>query len=172
MNTNDENVEVVDNDGNKLSVCSKKETHEKGLLHVTVVSEVINTKGEWLLVRQSGDRQDAGQLVSPVGGHVIAGETTEEALKREAFEELGISGFIYKYIGRAIFNREIIGRKENHLFFLYEIYSDANPKLNHESVGFEFFSKAKLAQRMKINPQEFGEAWWFVVNNFYNEFIS
>jgi len=37
----------------------------------------------------------------------------------------------------------------------------------NSSVSFEMFSKDKLLQRMKTTSQEFGDAWWFVIRNFY-----
>jgi len=35
------------------------------------------------MVKQASDKQDAGQYVSPVGGHVTSGETDIEALKEK-----------------------------------------------------------------------------------------
>lgn len=109
-----------------LKAVSKQEAHEQGLLYKTVISEVMDSQGRWLLVKQSKDRQDAGQYVSPVGGHVRAGETEIEALKREAYEELGLQKeFKYEYVSRAIYNRRVLGRQENHFFIMYTIYSDS-----------------------------------------------
>ena len=85
-------VDVVDEQGTVLKIVLKQEAHRQGLLHKTVISEVIDSSGRWLLVKQSGERQDAGQFVSPVGGHVQAGETEVQALKREAEEEVGLTG--------------------------------------------------------------------------------
>jgi 8-oxo-dGTP pyrophosphatase MutT (NUDIX family) len=165
----DELIDIIDEENRVLYQASKSEAHAKGLLHRTIIAEVINTKGEWLLVRQAVERQDAGQYVSPVGGHVRAGEAEVEALKREANEELGITDFSYKRVGAAIFNRSVIGRRENHLFILYEIYSDAVPVLNHESVGYAYFTKPELISRVAEHPDEFGDAWHFVYRQFYTK---
>jgi 8-oxo-dGTP pyrophosphatase MutT (NUDIX family) len=167
-----EMVDVVDEDNNILYKTSKKKTHEFGLLHRTVIAEVIDSKGKWTLVKQASDRQDADQYVSPVGGHVRSGESEDEALHREALEEMGLKDFDYKYIGKVIFNRKILGRQENHYFILYEIYTDDKPELNHESVGLESFSKQQLATQIKANPKKFGEAFYFIVNTFYPELMG
>ncbi len=128
----DELVDILGEDGNFIEVVSKREAHEEGLLHKTVIREVIDSGGRWLLVKQSKDRQDPDQYVSPVGGHVTAGETDIEALKREAGEELGLIGdFKYEFVGRKIFNRNILGRQENHFFVVYKIYSNQGPTINH-----------------------------------------
>lgn len=85
----DELVDIVDENENKIGVATKREAHAQGLLHKTVISEVVDSSGRWLLVKQASHKQDAGQYVSPVGGHVASGETNEQALRREVSEEIG-----------------------------------------------------------------------------------
>ena len=161
-------VDVVDESGKVLEVVAKPEAHKRGLLHKTVISEVIDSEGRWLMVKQSKDRQDAGQYVSPVGGHVMAGESEEDALKREANEELGLQGdFKYEYANRAIFNRQVLGRQENHFFIMYKIYSDATPVLNHESESYRYFTEQELRTALKEEPELFGDAFRFVVQSFF-----
>lgn len=160
-------VDIVDENNKVIGQIAKGEAHQTGALHRCVVSQLIDSQGNWTLVKQASDRQDAGQYVSPVGGHVQAGESEDDALKREAFEELGLKNFKFKLIGRKIFNREVIGRKENHYFIVYEIYSDQPPVLNHESVGYEKFTPEQLAQEIKENPTKFGNAFHFGYSNFY-----
>lgn len=161
-----EMVDVVDENCKIISSVSKQEAHVRGLLHMTVISEVINSKGEWLLVKQASDRQDAGQYVSPVGGHVKSGESLEDALKREAIEEVGLKDFRFEYVGRKIYNREVIGRKENHYFIMYKIFSDEMPMLNHESVSYERFTIEQIKKEITENSQKFGAAFHFVWKTF------
>lgn len=166
----EETVDIVNEQNEVIGSVSKKEAHEKGLLHKTVIAEVVGTDGRWTLVKQSSDRQDAGQFVSPVGGHVQSGEADEDALMREANEEYGLTGkLIYRYVGKKIFNREVKGRKENHYFILYEITSDQSPVLNHESVSCQRFSKEELKTAISENPKQFGDAFHFVLKSFYPE---
>ena len=121
----DELVDIVNENGDILYVAQKREAHEKGLLHKTVIAEIIDSKGRWLLTKPSKGRQDAAQYVSPIGGHVTSGEEDVQALKREAEEEMGLTGdFKYEFVGRKIFDRQVIGRHENHFFIVYKIYSD------------------------------------------------
>jgi 8-oxo-dGTP pyrophosphatase MutT (NUDIX family) len=165
-------VDIIDPNNTVIGKTSKEESHQKGLLHRCVVAELIDSQGNWILVKQASDRQDAGQYVSPVGGHVQSGETLEEALKREAMEEIGIKDFNYKFIGKAIFNREVLDRKENHYFFLYEIYSNQNPVLNHESIAYKKFSIKEINQKLKYNPQIFGDSFHFVIRNIYSNLFG
>ncbi len=168
----DELVDIIDQNNRVVGQVAKREAHEKGLLHRTIIAEVIDSIGRWLLVQQAQHKQDAGQYVSPVGGHIRSGETEVEALKREALEELGIKDFQYKRIGQAIFDRSVRDQRENHLFIVYEIYSDHEPRLNDESVLFDKRTREEWKKLMKENPKEFGDAWYFVVKHFYPEFIT
>lgn len=160
-------VEIVDAELNVLGTVSKEEAHQKGLLHKTVIAEIIRSNGDLVLVKQKAHKQDAGQWVSPVGGHIAAGESHESALKREALEECGISPMKYVFKGSAIYDRHVKGHRENHYFILYEIFSDAQLVLNDESVHYRAFSPAEIRALLKENPVQFGAAFHFVVDTFY-----
>jgi isopentenyl-diphosphate Delta-isomerase len=166
-----EQVEIVDEDLNILSVTSKKEAHEKGLLHKCVIAQVINSRGEIMLVKQLPHKQDAGQYVSPVGGHVSAGERDEDALKRETLEEIGLKDFTYAPRCKAIFNRKVIGRHENHYFILYEIICDDEPILGDESESYRWFTKEELMHELRHNVKIFGDAYLFEVEKCYPELL-
>jgi 8-oxo-dGTP pyrophosphatase MutT (NUDIX family) len=164
-------VDIVNNEGIVLYQETKEKAHGEGLLHKTVIAEVINSQGEILLIKPNSHKQDAGQFVSPVGGHVTAGESNEDALKRETHEEIGLTDFNYSFVGKAILDRHIIGRHENHMFFVYEIYSDCDPILSNESISFQWFTKAQLITELANNRGNFGEAYLFVLKNFYKDLL-
>ena len=166
-----EYVDIVDENCKVLYKVSKQEAHEKGLLHKCVIAEIINSKGEFLLVKQSADRQDPGQFVSPVGGHVKAGESDEDALKREALEEVGLKNINFKYIGRSIFKRPSRGKIENHYFIVYEIYADAELILNEESVAYKPFTKEEIKTIYHNNFEQFGDAYKFLLQTIYKKLI-
>lgn len=168
----DEIVDAVDKNCKVIEQISKKIAHEKGLLHKTVIAEVINSKGEIMLVKPYSHKQDAGQYVSPVGGHVSAGESDEEALKREVMEEIGLKDFSFREKGRAIFDRRVLGRHENHYFIVYEIFTDEEPVLGDEAQSYKRFTKKELKTALKERKEEFGGAYFFVLKNFYPEFLS
>jgi hypothetical protein len=92
MKTPNEPVDIVDDNNRVLYLSTKSKAHQQGLLHRTIISELIDPDGNWILVKQAADKQDPGQFVSPVGGHIRAGESEIEALKREAEEEVGLTG--------------------------------------------------------------------------------
>lgn len=166
-----EMIDIVDKKNKFLFSIEKQRAHKKGLLHRTILAQLINSKGDWILVKQSLDRQDAGQYVSPVGGHVRAGESDVEALRRETLEELGLKHFKHKFIGRGIFNRKVLGRKENHYFIFYEIYSDSKLKLGPEAESYRSFKKEEIKKLLKNNPKLFGNAFHFGIKTFYSELL-
>jgi isopentenyl-diphosphate delta-isomerase len=165
----EEQVDIIDRENKVVDTVAKSVAHHEGLLHRIVIGELKNSRGEYCFVRQSSGRQDGGQFVSPIGGHVSAGESLEHALVRETQEEAGITPKKFHLVGQTLFNREVIGRKENHLFFVYEIETDETPILNHESIEFRWFSIEGIKETLKTNPQLFGAAWNHVYQNLYPE---
>lgn len=163
-----EKVDIVDENLKVLYQTTKQHAHDNGLLHPTVIAEVVNSKGEWLLVKQAGHKQDPGQFVSPVGGHVSSGEKFEDALKREAAEEIGLTGYFeYKYFGKAIYERKWKVGSEAHYFIVYKIKDDKEPVLNDESVEYRWFKTEEIKRFLKEKPEMFGYAFHFVAENFF-----
>ena len=168
----DELIDVVDETNLVLRQAAKSHAHEHGLLHRTVIGEVYDRQGNIVLVMQASDRQDAGQYVSPVGGHAQAGETEDEALKREVLEEIGLRDFEYELVGRFIFNREVLGRRENHYFIVFRITADpADFVLGPEAVAHRTFAPAELRSLLQTQPDLFGGAQFAVINQLYPEML-
>ena len=166
----DEKVDIIDKNGQILRQALKVDAHKHGWLHKTVIGW-LRYGDDWALVKQAGDRQDAGQLVAPVGGHVQAGEPDEAALLREIEEEIGTSNVTHIYVGSAVFHRQIIGRDENHLFVVFEIATPDPIKLSEEAVSIERFSQANLTRLIATNPGAVGDAMYFVLETFYPSFL-
>lgn len=166
----DELVDVIDEQGNVLARVLKTQAHADGSLHKTVIG-YLRRGATWHLVKQAADRQDAGQLVAPVGGHVQAGESDVDALLRECEEEIGTRNVTYKEIGRARFHRQVIGRDENHLFIVYEITTNDPVQLSHEAESIHAFLPEQLKQALINEPANFGEAYYFVLETFYPEYL-
>lgn len=161
-NVAEEQVDVIDESGKFIRTVPKSLAHKEGLLHRIVIGQLKNSKGEYCFVRQSKGRQDASQFVSPIGGHVSSGESLEGALIRESQEEVGIGPVKYRYLDKTIYNRQVIGRQENHLFFIYVIETDQTPVLNHESDEFRYFTTDEIKAALESNDPLFGAAWHHV----------
>lgn len=81
-----EYLDAYDENKNYLGTFSRKEVHEKGLWHNTVHCWLYNKEG--FIYFQI--RKDAGKYYTTASGHVLAGETIQEAFGREVKEEIGI----------------------------------------------------------------------------------
>jgi 8-oxo-dGTP pyrophosphatase MutT (NUDIX family) len=168
----EEIVDIVDENLKVLFQTTRREAHRKGFLHCTIVAQVIDSQKKWLLVRPAAGREDAGQYVCPIGGHIKNGESDLEALRRESGEELGLQHFAYKRIGQAISNRQTKGHIENHYYIFYEVYSNDEPILNEESMDCQRFTPQELKRKMKQDPAMFGDNLHFVIRSFYPGFAS
>jgi len=164
----DELIDHIDPSGKVLGIVSKHEAHRHGWLHATVIAHVHDPEGNILLVRQTPDRQEAGQYVCPVGGHIKAGETELEALRREAGEEIGITDFTHQFLMRYIFDRHIIGRHENHMFVVYRIVADPRRiVLGDESDDLRIFTPAEHDAAIAATPELFGASYLDFVSRYY-----
>lgn len=169
----DELVDVINERGDVVGSVMKSVAHQEGSLHKTVLACVRNSQGEQVLVRQSSDRQDAGQFVFPVGGHIKSGESEIEALGREALEELGLTDVSnIRPIGEAVYNREVLGRKENHLFVMFEIISDEPPVLGDEAVEYRWFKDSEYFELIATQPELFGASHHFAVQAFFPDHLN
>ncbi len=167
---NDELVDVLDDNSTIVNRVLKSEAHQTGALHATVIG-YLRYDEDWALIRQAADRQDAGQLVAPVGGHVKSGERYADALLREAEEEIGTRNIQYTLIGQATFRRHVIGRDENHLFIVFEISTTDDIVLGEEADSIERFTSDKLKHALHSTPEEFGAAYYFILEHFYADYL-
>jgi 16S rRNA (adenine1518-N6/adenine1519-N6)-dimethyltransferase len=97
----EEIFDVVDADDQVVGQATRREVHEKNLLHRAVHVFVVNRHGEVLLQKRSRFKDaHPGVWDSSVAGHLDAGESYDSAAVRELEEEMGISGVATEEIGR------------------------------------------------------------------------
>lgn len=105
---------VVDEEGNVIGQASRRECHSGSrLLHPVVHLHVFNSNGELFLQRRALTKFiQPGKWDTAVGGHRDFGESVEEALQREAREEIGITDFkavkMFHYIYDSGVEREMV----------------------------------------------------------------
>ncbi len=90
----DELYDIYDSEKNKIGVASWTDVHAKGLLHHTVAVLIFKdrTRQELLIHRRNpAVAQDPGLWQHSAGGHVVASETLQEAIRREVREELFVN---------------------------------------------------------------------------------
>ena len=133
---------LVDEIGNVVDAATRGECHNGSKrLHPVVHLHVFNSQGELYLQRRP-DWKDIqpGKWDTSVGGHVDFGEHVEQALLREASEELGITDFQSERIGQYVFESDL----EKELVFVYKTTYDAEIRPSEELNGGRFWSKEDI----------------------------
>ena len=114
MNTHEELLEVVNEEGKTINILPRSVIHgNPSLIHRVVHILVFNKDGALLLQKRSMNKDVApGKWDTSVGGHISSGETLEEAARREMEEELGITScglkFLYSYIHSNPYETELV----------------------------------------------------------------
>jgi isopentenyldiphosphate isomerase len=105
---------LVDEEGNTTGKATRKECHGGSrLLHPVVHLHIFDKSGRLYLQKRSMKKDiQPGKWDTAVGGHVDYGEEIEDALYREAREELGLTGFVpifcYRYVWESPVERELV----------------------------------------------------------------
>lgn len=109
------------------SVCHRGEK----LLHPVVHLHVFNNqKHVYLQKRPMNKLVQPGKWDTAVGGHISVGETLETALKREAFEEIGLAQFSAKLVKTYRWDSEL----ESELVYVFATHDFKSIHLHSEEV--------------------------------------
>ena len=106
---NEEVFPLVNEDGTVIGKATRSFCHSGSkVLHPVVHLHILNEEGKIYLQKRSMKKDiQPGKWDTAVGGHIDFGEETEDALKREAREELGILDFKYSLVCKYLFESEI-----------------------------------------------------------------
>lgn len=89
--TDNELLDVVDFDDRTIGVATRREIHQKGLIHRAIHVIITNSQGHFLQQKRSSQKDRfPGWWDISVGGHLNAGELYLEAAQRECREEMGL----------------------------------------------------------------------------------
>lgn len=109
------------------SVCHRGEK----LLHPVVHLHVFNNqKHVYLQKRPMSKLVQPGKWDTAVGGHISVGETLETALKREAYEEIGLTQFSAKLVKTYRWDNEL----ESELVYVFTTHDFKSIHLHSEEV--------------------------------------
>lgn len=86
-------LDVVDENDDIVGQATRKEIHEKGLLHREIHVWFITPQGEIIFQHRAKDKDTFPDLLdATVGGHVEMGDSYEQTALKEMEEETGIKG--------------------------------------------------------------------------------
>ncbi len=123
-------------------------TMQPGDYHLTVLGVICRPDGKFLITQRAMNKHWAAGWWEVSGGGVMAGETSEEAVRREVFEETGLDvtgaegGYQFSY------RRESEG--DNYFVDIYRFMlafeeSDVRPQFS-EMQGFMLADKAQIEE--------------------------
>ena len=123
-------VPLVDAQGKIIGQSPRSLVHNGSKqLHPVVHMHVVNRNKAILLQKRPQTKAiQPGKWDTAVGGHISAGETLEQALKKEAFEEIGLQGFsarhLHTYVWETDVEAELVYMFVCHDSKSYNIHSD------------------------------------------------
>ena len=128
----DEFFPLVDENGRVVGKALRSECHNGSkLLHPVIHLHVFNRKGELFLQKRSENKDiQPGKWDTSVGGHIDFGELVEDALKREAWEELGIVCFNPVFLRKYLFESDI----EKELVYSYKTIYEGVIRIDQSEV--------------------------------------
>ena len=117
---------------------------KEGEYHLSVLGVIQRPDGKYLITKRAADKAWAPGWWEVSGGAAIAGETSEEAVKREILEETGLDvtnaegGFLFSY------HRENPGEGDN---YFVDVYTEEDIKLQTEETNaFQIADAAQLSE--------------------------
>lgn len=124
---------IVDEIGNVVGQASRNRCHDGSrLLHPVVHLHIFNSNGELFLQKRSCAKDVQPNLWdSSSAGHIDLNEKPEEAVVREASEELGIKGFEPHFITSYIIEND----REKELSYCYYTIYDGEIRIDHNEVA-------------------------------------
>lgn len=147
---NKEWLPIVDEAGKLLGKATRNQCHKsKLLLHPVVHLHVLDSNGNIFLQKRSESKSiQAGKWDTAVGGHVDYGETIENGLFREAYEELGMKRFTPELWSKYIWESEV----EREFVFAFVTKSDEKLQLNPDEISEgRFWTKKEILNNLDKN---------------------
>ena len=142
----DELFPVVDASGRVIGSARRRECHGGSmLLHPVVHLHLFDADGRLSLQKRPAWKDiQPGRWDTAVGGHVAYGETIDEALRREAREELGLESFEAEFVRSYVFRSE----REQELVYVHRCRYDGEVRPSRELDGGRFWSLDELRAAM------------------------
>ena len=148
--TREEIFEIFDEHDCLIGTARRSECHgNPRLIHRTAHVVVYHPDGRILLQRRSMDKDiQPGKWDTAVGGHISFGEDLETALRREAYEEIGLEGFTAKALGHYRWDTKL----ESELVYYFISYDYAKIRLHSEEVvEGKFWSPSQIEKQLGQN---------------------
>ena len=158
----DDTLVLVDLFDNQIGKASKKEVHDKGLLHRAFSLFIVHGDKMLIQKRNRNKYHSGGLWTNACCSHPRYGELLDEAVIRRVKEELGITtrfDKMFSFVYRSIFNNGIIEYEYDHVFISdYDGNIDLDEEEDEEYKGIGL---KDLADDLVNNPDKY--TVWFQI---------
>jgi isopentenyldiphosphate isomerase/intracellular septation protein A len=140
-------VPLVDEKGKVTGQAPRSQVHNGSkLLHPVVHMHVLTPQKAILLQKRPESKLiQPGKWDTAVGGHISAGETLEEALKKEAWQEIGLKNFSAKLHNVYKWESDV----EAELVYLFTTFDSKNFNVHSDEVTeARFWTKNQIEKQL------------------------
>lgn len=144
--------DLVDENDNVIGTTDKQTAHKNAGIHRVAAIYVFTEDGKLYMQEHI---KSGGKFDHSVGGHVAKGEAYDEAAKREAFEELGITDPLTKI--SIFYSDETFRWPMRHMIGLYECTPSKNWRFtsNEEVKNILPMAIPDIVDTMNKQPEKF-----------------
>ena len=168
MNEESEIFDIVNDNDEIVGSASRNEVHRMGLKHRSVHLLIFNKQGSVLLQKRSMKKDTFPETWdSSVSGHVDSGETYDEALIRESWEELGVK---FEGVPEKMFKVDACKETDNEFSWIYRYFSEGPFSPNVDEISeikwfsIETLDDSNLHDSTIFSPA-FSLIWSTLMNN-------
>ncbi len=139
----DELLDIVNDQDQIVGQMLRSDVYAQNTYYFRVVNEfIINSQGQlWIPRRNKNKKLFPSCLDASMSGHVMAGETYQQAFERELYEELNLKASDYNYIMAAQLNP--IKHNTSAFMNVYLIPCENIPNYNQQDFSDFFWLKPK-----------------------------
>lgn len=164
-----EYLDVVDENDQVVGRASYNDIYKKLLSHRIVHILIYNDKGEMAIQLRSKNKVFLPlHWSTSVGGHVQAGESFEQAAKRECREEIGAEVQM-EFVGKILYEDKIFFKGLKKFLGVFKATSNGPFNINKEEVArFEYFSIDVIKSMIKAG-EKFHPELLFLIDTYFSQ---
>lgn len=158
----EEEINIIDSEGNRIGKIGKLEAHEKGIYHEAFSIFIFNNKDKKLLIqRRNLDKYHSGGLwANTCCSHPRVGEELELATHRRLQEEMGFDCdlkeiFSFKYRAENLTNN-LIEDELDHVFVGYIDFVIVKTDPD-EVADYKWVTVEELKSDISLSPEKYTE---------------
>jgi len=165
----DEIYDVVDKKDQVIDQATRREIHQKKLLHRSIHILVFNYQNEVFLQKRSMSKdENPGLWDTSSAGHVDSGETYDECAHRELWEELGI-----KAILKPLEKIEACQKTYHEHVQIYTCKTNATININLDEISEgKYFDLEVLKSKIKNKPEHFTSSFKLIFKKYGTVFFK